>query len=77
MTYLSAVPCRAVYVAIPVCVLGVLLITQPSWLGHGTRSRSALGITLAIGQVQCMTPPTTAMHLMKPVFMYMMHAHTR
>ena len=48
--------CRAVYVAIPVCVVGVVFITQPSWLGGGTHPRSALGIILAIGQVNPHTP---------------------
>ncbi len=43
--------CRAVYVAIPVCVTGVILITQPSFLGHVSQHRSMLGITLAVGQV--------------------------
>ena len=43
--------CRAVYVAIPVCVAGVILITQPSFLGHVSEHRSMLGVTLAIGQV--------------------------
>ena len=44
--------CRAVYVAIPVCVAGVILITQPAFLGQDTQQRSKLGITLAVGQVQ-------------------------
>ena len=43
--------CRAVYVAIPVCVAGVILITQPSFLGHVSEHRSMLGVTLAVGQV--------------------------
>ena len=43
--------CRAVYVAIPVCVVGVILITQPSFLGRVSEHRSMLGVTLAIGQV--------------------------
>lgn len=49
--YTVLLVCRAVYVAIPVCVVGVVFITQPSWLGGGTHPRSALGIILAIGQV--------------------------
>lgn len=44
-------PCRAVYVAIPVCVAGVILITQPAFLGQDTQQRSKLGILLAVGQV--------------------------
>ena len=43
--------CRAVYVAIPVCVAGVILITQPAFLGQATQQRSKIGITLAVGQV--------------------------
>lgn len=44
--------CRAVYVAIPVCVAGVVLITQPSFLGKHSQQRSTLGILLAVGQVR-------------------------
>ena len=51
INYTVLLVCRAVYVAIPVCVVGVVFITQPSWLGGGTHPRSALGIILAIGQV--------------------------
>ena len=47
-------PCRAVYVAIPVCVAGVILITQPAFLGQDTQQRSKLGILLAVGQVWSM-----------------------
>lgn len=43
--------CRAVYVAIPVCVAGVILITQPAFLGQSSQQRSKLGIMLAVGQV--------------------------
>lgn len=43
-------PPKAVYVAIPVCVAGVILITQPSFLGRVSEHRSMLGVTLAIGQ---------------------------
>lgn len=55
--------CRAVYVAIPVCVVGVVFITQPSWLGGGTHPRSALGIILAIGQVSPHTPELVVAHI--------------
>lgn len=43
-------PPRAVYVAIPVCVAGVILVTQPSFLGKMSEHRSTLGIVLAVGQ---------------------------
>lgn len=37
--------------AIPVCVAGVILVTQPSFLGKMSEHRSTLGIVLAVGQV--------------------------
>ena len=38
--------------AIPICVAGVVLITQPSFLGKHSQQRSMLGILLAVGQVR-------------------------
>lgn len=56
--------CRAVYVAIPVCVAGVILITQPSFLGRTSEHRSMLGVTLAVGQV------TGPLHLQQLLFFH-------
>lgn len=49
---IAPLSCRAVYVAIPVCVAGVILITQPPFLGRDSQQRSKLGIMLAVGQVR-------------------------
>ena len=51
---------RAVYVAIPICVAGVVLITQPSFLGKHSQQRSTLGILLAVGQVRTALPEVSA-----------------
>lgn len=43
--------CRAVGVAIVMCMGGVLLITQPSFLGFAKNERSLLGVFFACFQV--------------------------
>ena len=72
--------CRAVYVAIPVCVAGVILITQPAFLGQDSQERSKLGIMLAVGQVR-LCQHTTYVHTSTHTYtllhkgVYDTHAH--
>lgn len=73
--------CRAVYVAIPVCVAGVILITQPAFLGQDSQQRSKLGVTLAVGQVRLSQHVTFSnkmsynkiTYLVRTVHVYMQH----
>jgi len=50
--------CRMVAIAIPLCLVGVALITQPSFLGFSrTEQRNLWGIVFASGQVRSLASP--------------------
>ena len=50
--------CRMVAIAIPLCLVGVSLITQPSILGfRKSQQRNIWGIVFASGQVRILLPP--------------------
>ena len=54
--------CRATIAAIPVCLVGVILITQPPALGMSDgKNRSYLGMACACGQVSSCCPPDSSL----------------
>ncbi|KAK9837654.1 hypothetical protein WJX74_002242 [Apatococcus lobatus] len=46
-------PSKFIWIAIPLCVAGVVTITQPSFLGFSKETLSLLGVFLALNQAFC------------------------
>lgn len=57
---ICALPCRTVGLAIVLCMIGTVFITQPSILGFEENERSTLGVGVALLQVQPMESSLSA-----------------
>jgi hypothetical protein len=48
---LKELPSRGVWMAIPLCVVGVVLVSQPTVIFGGSQAVSAIGVALGLSQV--------------------------
>lgn len=68
--------CRMVMAMTPVCILGVILSVQPTFLFGGEQRLNTLGVVIAIAQVRAPTE-TICIQLIEPSGVCHLRAHNR